>query len=252
MWKCFAEIVSALKVCHRRKDGSKTCPVLHRDIKPGNILLDNRGRVKMGDFGLAKQLASQSKFAYTNVGTPFYMSPEMINETKYNEKSDIWALGCLVYEMCALKPPFDATNHLSLAVKINTGKFDRIPAKYSDELHRAVRWCLQLDSAARPTVEELERLPAMRLPAGEAALTVREYTLTQAFATRMRDVKAREADLDKREAALAAREAALAAAHAGAALPAPTAPRTSLSAVVLNAAARGKPSRALPAATHIP
>lgn len=76
IWECFAQVVLALKECHRRKDkAGATCPVLHRDIKPGNIMLDGKGRVKMGDFGLAKQLASQSKFAYTHVGTPFYMSP---------------------------------------------------------------------------------------------------------------------------------------------------------------------------------
>ena len=75
IWSCFAQVVLALKECHRRKDKGVTCPVLHRDIKPGNIMLDSKGRVKVGDFGLAKQLASQSKYAYTHVGTPFYMSP---------------------------------------------------------------------------------------------------------------------------------------------------------------------------------
>jgi serine/threonine protein kinase len=107
--------------------------------------MDSAQNIKIGDFGLAKELGSESKFATTNVGTPFYMSPEMINEQKYNEKSDIWALGCLLYELCALVPPFDAHNHLSLAVKINAGKFDRIPAVYSEDLHRAIRWMLSLE-----------------------------------------------------------------------------------------------------------
>ena len=94
----------ALKECHRHTEpGGALRPILHRDIKPGNVFLDAHRNVKMGDFGLAKELPSQSKFAYTNVGTPFYMSPEMVNELRYNEKSDIWAVGCLLYEMAALK-----------------------------------------------------------------------------------------------------------------------------------------------------
>jgi serine/threonine protein kinase len=64
---------------------------------------------------------SDSIFAQTHVGTPYYMSPEQINEQKYNEKSDIWSLGCIAYEMAALRPPFKAQNHLSLAIKIKAG-----------------------------------------------------------------------------------------------------------------------------------
>jgi NIMA (never in mitosis gene a)-related kinase len=108
VWKCFAQMVLALKDCHRHKEPVPTTPggtaaaasssaaaadrvkpILHRDLKPGNIFLDGARNVKVGDFGLAKELASESKYAMTNVGTPFYMSPEQINEQKYNEKSDI-------------------------------------------------------------------------------------------------------------------------------------------------------------------
>ena len=74
--KIVSEVTRALKAAHQ-------AGILHRDIKPGNILLDQHRNIKLADFGLAKELASQSKFARTNVGTPFYMSPEMINSAKY-------------------------------------------------------------------------------------------------------------------------------------------------------------------------
>lgn len=82
--------------------------ILHRDLKPGNIFLDLNSDVKLGDFGLARVLNNESQFAFTHVGTPYYMSPEQIHDQKYNEKSDIWSLGCIIYELCALHPPFQA------------------------------------------------------------------------------------------------------------------------------------------------
>lgn len=87
------------------------------------------------------------------------MSPEQINECKYNEQSDIWSLGCIVYEMAALHPPFTAQNHLSLAVKIKAGKFERLPPRYSEELQRVVEWMLCQNFEERPTVDDLMNLP---------------------------------------------------------------------------------------------
>jgi NIMA (never in mitosis gene a)-related kinase 2 len=162
IWKYFAQILSALKTCHRRREKGALKPVLHRDIKPANVFLDRKDNVKLGDFGLARTLESMSKFAYTNVGTPFYMSPEQTNSKKYDERSDIWAVGCMMYELAALRPPFHASNQLALARKINDGRFDRIPKHYSENLYRAIRWMLHTEPTRRPRVEDLENLPEIR------------------------------------------------------------------------------------------
>lgn len=111
--------------------------------------------VKLGDFGLSKVLVNDSMYAYTNVGTPYYMSPEQVNEEKYNHKSDIWSLGCIIYEAAALKPPFHAENFLSLAKKIAEGKVEAIPSVYSDELQEVILKMLSIDPTLRPSVEDL-------------------------------------------------------------------------------------------------
>ena len=105
------QIVLALRECHNRKEGK----IIHRDIKPGNVFFDKDNNVKLGDFGLSRVMSNESVYAQTNVGTPYYMSPEQINEAKYDEKTDIWSAGCVLYEMVALRPPFKATNQLALA-----------------------------------------------------------------------------------------------------------------------------------------
>jgi NIMA (never in mitosis gene a)-related kinase len=103
IWKIFMQIILALKECHNHKTLGK---ILHRDIKPGNVFFDSNNNVKLGDFGLSRILSAESQYAQTNVGTPYYMSPEQINEHSYDEKTDIWSTGCVLYEMVALKPPF--------------------------------------------------------------------------------------------------------------------------------------------------
>jgi NIMA (never in mitosis gene a)-related kinase 2 len=139
IWAILSQVAQALQNCHTRKEGK----ILHRDLKPGNIFLDSNYNVKLGDFGLSRVMGDQSVFAYTHVGTPYYMSPEQIQDQKYNEKSDIWALGCIIYEVAALRAPFEATTHLQLATKIKAGKLDRIPRCYSDELMSCIQAMLQ-------------------------------------------------------------------------------------------------------------
>ncbi|XP_029902403.1 serine/threonine-protein kinase Nek2 [Myripristis murdjan] len=151
--RVMTQLTLALKECHRRSDGGAT--VLHRDLKPANIFLDAKQNVKLGDFGLARILNHDTSFAKTFVGTPYYMSPEQINRMSYNEKSDIWSLGCLLYELCALSPPFTAYNQKELAEKIREGKFRRIPYRYSEELNTLLCKMLHLRDYLRPSVESI-------------------------------------------------------------------------------------------------
>ncbi|KFO25437.1 Serine/threonine-protein kinase Nek2 [Fukomys damarensis] len=155
--RVMTQLTLALKECHRRSDSGHT--VLHRDLKPANVFLDGKRNVKLGDFGLARTLSHDMSFAKTFVGTPYYMSPEQMNRMSYNEKSDIWSLGCLLYELCALMPPFTAFNQKELAGKIREGKFRRIPYRFSDELNDLITRMLDLKDYHRPSVEEILENP---------------------------------------------------------------------------------------------
>ncbi|NXY88697.1 NEK2 kinase, partial [Alcedo cyanopectus] len=154
--KVLTQLTLALKECHRRSDGGVT---LHRDIKPANVFLDGKKNVKLGDFGLARILDRGTSFANTFVGTPYYMSPEQMNLMSYNEKSDIWSLGCLLYELCALSPPFRACNRKELVVKITEGKCCRIPYRYSEQLNGLLKEMLNVKDYCRPSVENILQHP---------------------------------------------------------------------------------------------
>ncbi|CAN0287823.1 unnamed protein product [Discosporangium mesarthrocarpum] len=103
LWHLLSQVVIALGACHRRVGkGGHRRPIIHRDLKPDNVFLLEDNTVKLGDFGLAKELAGAGHLAETSVGTPYYMSPELMNEQRYDERTDIWSLGCLLYEAAAL------------------------------------------------------------------------------------------------------------------------------------------------------
>lgn len=104
---------------------------MHRDIKASNIYLTGNNTVKVGDFGISKVLENTGDLASTVVGTPYYMSPEVCENKPYTNKSDIWSLGCLLYELCMLKHAFTADNLLGLVFKIVRDKIEPIPKCYS-------------------------------------------------------------------------------------------------------------------------
>ncbi|XP_034459404.1 serine/threonine-protein kinase Nek8 [Hippoglossus hippoglossus] len=148
----FVQILLALYHVHNKL-------ILHRDLKTQNILLDKHQMiVKIGDFGISKILVSKSK-AYTVVGTPCYISPELCEGKPYNQKSDIWALGCVLYELASLKRAFEAANLPALVLKIMSGTFAPISDRYSPELRQLILHMLNLDPSKRPQLNEIMALP---------------------------------------------------------------------------------------------
>ena len=126
------------------------------------VFLGDDNSVKLGDFGLSKILQSHD-FASTYVGTPFYMSPEICKAEQYGPHSDIWALGCIIYEMCAKTPPFNAKTHFELIQRIKLGRYPEIPACYSSELRKVIASCLQTTPDHRPDTAALLNLPIVKL-----------------------------------------------------------------------------------------
>src|SRR6478609_5986390 len=102
-------------------------------------------------------------FASTYVGTPFYMSPEICAAEKYTLKSDIWSLGCIIYELCAREPPFNANSHFQLVQKIKEGKIAPLPDHYSPELFAVIKDCLRVNPDRRPDTATILNLPVVRL-----------------------------------------------------------------------------------------
>ncbi|KAI0436269.1 kinase-like domain-containing protein [Xylaria telfairii] len=180
VWIVFSQLVTALYRCHYGIDPpevgnnvlvhAKTKPrippgavtILHRDLKPENVFLGENNSVKLGDFGLSKMIQSHD-FASTYVGTPFYMSPEICAAERYTLKSDIWSLGCVIYELCAREPPFNAKSHFQLVQKIKEGKVATLPRVYSAELMAVIRDCLKVNPDLRPDTAALLNLPVVRL-----------------------------------------------------------------------------------------
>eukprot|EP00347_Sterkiella_histriomuscorum_P017105 403350648 len=151
----FTQICLGLKHIHDRK-------ILHRDLKGQNIFLTKSGIVKIGDFGIAKVLATTMQNARTVVGTPYYLSPEIVQSKPYNFKSDIWSLGIVLYEMCAQKPPFDAPSLHFLAMKIVRGAYNPLPSTFSTELKNLVGSLINTNEKLRPDVNQILNKPIIQ------------------------------------------------------------------------------------------
>ena len=170
----FVQICLAIKHLHDRK-------VLHRDLKTQNVFLTSNAMVKLGDFGIAKVLNATADRTKTFVGTPYYLSPEIVSSQPYSFKSDIWALGVILYEMCALKPPFRAQSLQALAKRIDEANYQPLPSSYSQELRDLVGRLLSRAPENRPTIHEILWTPIVQQRIGDllsTSLRQREFSHT--------------------------------------------------------------------------
>ena len=153
IWQMFIKITLGLTTIHKMK-------ILHRDLKTLNIFLKKDMEIKIGDLGVAKEL-NQASFANTLIGTPYYLSPEMCEDKPYNQKSDVWALGCILYELCTYRHPFNATNHGALILKILKTNPEPILASYSSKLQKLVDEILEKNYEKRPNCWDILNKPVI-------------------------------------------------------------------------------------------
>ena len=141
IWLYSIQMIEGLKALHDKK-------IMHRDLKSANIFLSsNKNQCKLGDMNESKII--KEKFLTTQTGTPYYASPEVWKDEPYSYKSDLWSIGCVIYEMCALRPPFNGKDLDELFENVCKGKIKRISSIYSDELWKMILMLLQNDVEKR-------------------------------------------------------------------------------------------------------
>ena len=146
IWDYLIQILYGLKYLHDNK-------IMHRDLKSANLFLMKDNTVKIGDLNVSK--ITRGGMAYTQTGTPFYASPEIWADKPYDYKCDIWSVGCIVYEMCTLRPPFKGTSLKELCQCVQKGKYDDIPSYYSKELSYVISKFLVVNPKRRTDCDAL-------------------------------------------------------------------------------------------------
>ena len=146
IWKIFIQIVKGLKALHDLQ-------ILHRDLKSANVFLFKNGSAKLGDLNVSK--VAKRGLGYTQTGTPYYASPEIWKDLPYDNKSDIWSLGCVLYEMITLHTPFRAKNMDALYKKVLGGDIGKLPEQFSDDLNQIVQLLLKVNSNKRPNCNDI-------------------------------------------------------------------------------------------------
>lgn len=157
IWFIFGQICRGLRHLHEHG-------IIHRDLKALNVLTNNDQTVyKLADLGVSRQLSEQTMLVNTFYGTPLYLSPELIENKAYNEKTDIWSLGILLYELCMLRPPFQGNTLMALAKNVLKGEYDPIPSQYSKYLVKCIAWLLNKDYRKRPNIAQILELVEKRI-----------------------------------------------------------------------------------------
>lgn len=146
IWRVLIEMTRALKILHEKK-------IFHRDLKSANVFLNRNGTSKLGDLNVSK--VAKKGLLYTQTGTPYYASPEVWKDQPYDSKSDIWSLGCVIYEMTTLKPPFRAQDMNGLYKKVLKGAYPEIPKKYTKDLADVIMRMLSVEPRLRPSCETI-------------------------------------------------------------------------------------------------
>ena len=162
IWELFIKMILGLSSIHKKK-------ILHRDLKTQNIFLTKSLEVKIGDLGVAKKL-NHTNFAKTFIGTPYYLSPEICSEKPYNDKSDIWAIGCILYELCTYKHPFNAKSQGALILKILNNTPENINQYYSRDLQKMIDILLNKNYLQRPSCSDILKMTIVLLKAKKCKL----------------------------------------------------------------------------------
>ncbi|TIB01743.1 hypothetical protein E3P94_01333 [Wallemia ichthyophaga] len=148
--------------------------IIHRDIKGANILVDNKGGVKISDFGISKKKVTDNLFGVNKKvrqslqGSVFWMAPEVVKQEPYTRKADIWSLGCLIVEMLTGEHPFPTLNQMQAIFKIGSSASPTIPDDISDDAKDFLRQTFETDHAARPSAAVLERSAFIMQITGES------------------------------------------------------------------------------------
>ena len=153
IWEWIIQILEGLKYLHDNK-------IMHRDLKCANIFLTKNGILKLGDLNVS--IIAKMGMAKTQTGTPYYCSPEIWKDKPYDYKSDIWSLGCIIYELCKLRPPFRGTSLRELSRNVIRGYYESIPDFYNEDLRKIIKMMLTVDTNKRASTDQLLLHPILQ------------------------------------------------------------------------------------------